>query len=244
MEVPPRAARQRGVGDVPDQHVLERELDVALDLALRAPEDQAPFLEPVERLVDRRQLADPLQHAAPEGRTDHGGVEQGRARRRRQRVDPRGDRRSHGRRQLLARDLVRHRGDQLLQEEGVPFGDRHHALDGGGRRLREEGGRHRLRVGIAERLERKGRLADQPAAPGASGLEELGPREREDHHPRVPDVRHEVIDQVEQGVVGPVHVLEHEQQRLAPSEMLHEHPHREQEVDRLVRRSVEAEPEE
>ena len=60
-------------------------------------------------------------------------------------------------------------------------------------------------------------------------------------HPRVADVDDEVVDQVEQRVVRPVHVLEHEQERLPLGEMLHEHPHREQQVDRLVGRRVEPE---
>ena len=55
----------------------------------------------------------------------------------------------------------------------------------------------------------------------------------------VPDVRHEVVDQVEQRVVGPVQVLEHQQERLA-LEVLDQSAHREQQVDRFVRRLVHA----
>ena len=87
-------------------------------------------------------------------------------------------------------------------------------------------------------------MTDHPTAPRPSRLEELGPREREDHQPRVPHMGDEVVDRIQQSVVGPMHVLEHEQDRLPLGEMLHEHPHREQQVDRLAGRGVEAETEE
>ena len=54
----------------------------------------------------------------------------------------------------------------------------------------------------------------------------------------------QVVDQVEQRIVRPVHVLEDQQERLPFGEMLHQHPHREQQVDRLIGRRVEPEPEE
>ena len=132
---PPRAWRSRrrraaaSVGDVADQRVLERELDVALDLALRASRRSARA--PRARRAPRRafQLADPVQHAAPERLPDHRRVQQRGPRGGRKRVDPRGDRGAHGRRQLLAGDLVRHRGDQFLEEQRVALGDRDDALD-------------------------------------------------------------------------------------------------------------------
>jgi hypothetical protein len=86
-------------------------------------------------------------------------------------------------------------------------------------------------------------VADHPGAPGGPPLEELGTREREEHDPMVPDVRDEVVDQVEQSVVGPVQVLEHEQQRFAFGHLLDQPAHREQEMHRLVRRFVQPETE-
>ena len=88
-------------------------------------------------------------------------------------------------------------------------------------------------------LERQRRVADHAGAPVRPAFEELGPRERDEHDAVVAHVRHEVVDQLEQRVVRPVQVLEHEQERFAFGQMLEQLPDREQQVDRLVRRLVE-----
>ena len=243
VQLPSRAARERPVGDVSDQHVLEREFDVSLDLALRVTEDQPAGLERLERLV-RLQVSHPVQDAAPEVMPDHRCVEQRGARVRREGVDAPGDGGPDGRRQLVARDRVRHGGAQFLEEQRVPLGHRHDPFDRRCVRRRQQCGRHRLRVERAERLERERRLSDHPAAPGPTGLEELRSGERHHQQPSVADVDDQVVDQVEQRIVRPVHVLEDQQERLPLGEMLHQHPHREQQVDRLIGRRVQPEPEE
>ena len=49
--------------------------------------------------------------------------------------------------------------------------------------------------------------------------------------------RHQVVEQVHQRVVGPMDVLEHQQQRLREREVFHEPPRRELQVDHLAGRS-------
>ena len=112
-----------------------------------------------------------------------------------------------------------------------------------GGHLREQGRRHGHGLARRERLEREGGLADHAAPPRATGLEELESREREEHHPRVSHVRDEVVDQIQERRVGPVHVLEDDEDRVSLGEVLDEHPRGELEVDDLVGRFVEPEAE-
>src|SRR3954447_25010855 len=59
--------REQVVGDVPDQHVLEDELLVALDRGDHLPADQVASLERVQELRQApRIVTHPLQSAAPE----------------------------------------------------------------------------------------------------------------------------------------------------------------------------------
>ena len=129
VELPAARARHRPVRAVADQHVLEAVLDVAGDLALWVPDDQPAVLERVQRVDHTVGRHHGGEHVAPEGVPDHRGVEQHRPRARRERVDPRRDRREHGRRQLLGPGLVGDRGRELLEEQRVPLAGGHDALD-------------------------------------------------------------------------------------------------------------------
>ena len=106
----------------------------------------------------------------------------------RQGVDTRCDRGPDGRGQLPARDVVRHRRDQLFEEQRVALGDGDDALDrgrvGGGEERRHHGGR----VPLRERLQRERRLTDAPATPRPRALEELRPGEGQHHDARIPDM--------------------------------------------------------
>lgn len=65
-------------------------------------------------------------------------------------------------------------------------------------------------------------------------LHELRTREGEEEGRCLAHVADEVGDRVEQGVIGPVKVLEDDEQRCVGSQKLHEPPRRVVEVDRLV----------
>ena len=169
VELPSRAARERPVGDVSDQHVLERELDVALDLALRATEDQPARLERLERLVHvsrspipsrtPRQKSCPITDASSSAARASGGRASMRAAIAARTVDG----------SSSLETVVRHGGAELLEEQRVPLGHRHDPLDRRCVRRRQQRGRHRLRVASAERLERERRLSDASRRPTSAG---------------------------------------------------------------------------
>ena len=64
VELAPEPSRKRRVRDVADQDVLERELHVALDLALRVAPDEAACLERFQR-GRRRRRASPIPSRTP-----------------------------------------------------------------------------------------------------------------------------------------------------------------------------------
>ena len=70
-----------------------------------------------------------------------------------------------------------------------------------------------------ERLERDRRRAHAAAAPAGPDVEQLGPREADDQQRHVLDALGEVLDQVEQRLLGPVDVLEDEHERLRVGEL-------------------------
>ena len=74
-------------------------------------------------------------------------------------------------------------------------------------------------VSGSSRIERRVELA---AGPARSAVEELGAGEADDQHGSVTHPVGEVLDQVEQRRLGPVHVLEHEDERRLAGERLDE----------------------
>ena len=70
-----------------------------------------------------------------------------------------------------------------------------------------------------ERLELDRGRADAAAAPAGPHVEQLGPREADDQQRRVLDPLGEVLDQLEQRLLGPVDVLEDEDERLRVGEL-------------------------
>src|SRR5918912_3339036 len=86
--------------------------------------------------------------------------------------------------------------------------------------LGEERVRELLALGVRERLELDRRRADAPAAPAGPDVQELRPGETEDQQGDVSDPRGEVLDEVEQRILGPVDVLEDEDERLRLRELL------------------------
>ena len=82
--------------------------------------------------------------------------------------------------------------------------------------------RELLRRVPGQALERQRRVRGQAASPGGPLAEQLGPREGEQEQRHVLDARGERLEQVEEAVVGPVDVVEHQQRRLARRERLDE----------------------
>ena len=132
MSFPALCSREGAVGHVADQDVLERELGVALELAGRNASNEVPRLKGIQHPVDVIDVADLPQHLFPERLADDRGIEEAAANRLRKRVDARGDRRPDSSRQFsLAQALGKGTG-QFFQEQRVPLGDLHDALDGRG----------------------------------------------------------------------------------------------------------------
>ena len=71
-----------------------------------------------------------------------------------------------------------------------------------------------LAVVAAERLELDRGRANAAAAPARPDVEQLGPREADDQERRVAHPLGDVLDQLEQRLLGPVDVLEDEHERL------------------------------
>ena len=76
-----------------------------------------------------------------------------------------------------------------------------------------------LAVGLAERLQLDRGRAQAAAAPAGPEVEQLGPREADDQEGRILDPLGQVLDEIEQRLLGPVDVLEHEHERLRGGEL-------------------------
>ena len=117
--------------------------------------------------------------------------------------------------------------NDLLEEERVALGPLEHGLANragelldGEQELDEPGG-----IVVRERLEEDRREVALAAAPGRVPLRELGPRRAQEEQRPGGSVR-KLLEQVEQGVVGPVDVLDHRDRRALRSETREESPPR------------------
>ena len=105
-------------------------------------------------------------------------------------------------------------GDDLLEEEGVSLGGGEHAPGVGrgdpraGRELREQLGR----VVVRERAEGEDRAA-RARAGDPSALEQLRARQADEQQRDVPRERRHMVEQVEQRRLGPVDVVDDDDQR-------------------------------
>ena len=210
VPLPSGGPRQRPVGDLTDQDVLERELTVALHPAHRLTADQVAGLERVQHRVGLLLVTDRRERPPPERLADHRRIEQDRALLGGKDVDARGDRLAHRAREL--RDAVRslgHRCRQLLDEQRVPLCHLDQLADGRVGRVAER----RRGVLSGQRLQRDRRMREQAGAPGRPCVEELGACEREERDGHVTHMGREVLHELELARVGPVDVLEHEHGR-------------------------------
>ena len=110
---------------------------------------------------------------------------------------------------------------RLLDEERIALGLLEQRLALGGRELPvgEQGVQELLALGGAERLERERGGSQAAAAPAGPDVEQLGPGEADDQQRHVLDALGQVLDQVEQRLLGPVDVLEDEHERLRVGEL-------------------------
>ena len=116
--------------------------------------------------------------------------------------------------------------EQLLDEQRVALGGRDDALA----QLRGELVRERVdelvRVVVAERLEHDERRARARRRPGRPHVEEVGARSAEDEDRRAARRGGDVLDEVEERRVGPVDVVDDEDERPLRRERLEEPPER------------------
>ncbi len=114
--------------------------------------------------------------------------------------------------------------DDLLDVERVPFAPlRDERPDLGREALGEEVVDHRLALLRGERVEEDRRVVPVAAAPLGSVFQELRPGQGQDEDRPLAPVG-QVVHEVEQPLVGPVDVLQHEHQRVSGSHPLEEPP--------------------
>ena len=130
--------------------------------------------------------------------------------------------------------LVDQLAEDLLEEERVALGARE---DRAARRVAEPVDVEQVRDELAsrvlaERAEEDRREVAAPAAPGRARAAQLGPRRAHEEQRPLRSVG-ELLEQVEQRRVGPVDVVDHDDERLALGE------HREQRAPRAVQLDAE-----
>jgi hypothetical protein len=230
VQVGARALREAGVGDLADQHVLELERLLAADRRPLLAHDEVAEEEAVEALRDvvdvRREV---LERAAHEQPPHRGGALEQPALHDGQTVDPGCDQRLQrvGDPLRPAALPLREHADRLLHEERVALGLGEHGV-GVDRDadLRGEGEDELGALLRRQRLELERHRAHAAAAPGRADVEQLGPGEAEQQQRRLAHPGREVLDQLEQRLLAPVHVLEDEHERLRPRELLAPRAHR------------------
>ena len=194
--------------------MLEDVLAVALDPARRLAPHEIPVLEHLERLIQGGSVRLP-ERPSPEDPSHDRGIERDRARRRGERIQARCDRGADRPRQILQDGVtaLRRRRHQLLDEQRVALptlregSDQIGALPG--REMRRES--DRVRRGQRCEVERRG--GPHGSAPSRPALQQLGPREGQQQHRRLPDAGGEGLEEVEEARIGPVDVLEHQEER-------------------------------
>jgi hypothetical protein len=248
MTFAPDRSRQQLVRDIPDEHVVEPVLLVALEGGDRLAADELSALELGERIAEAIGIrGPPFEHPAPEDPARDGRIEENGAPARRQGVEAsRDDLANGGRKRRRAVAGLRHRGCELLDEERVPICDRGQVggpLDAlRGPAIGQPLSREPRRVGGVERGQLQRRMCKQAAAPIWSPVEQLGTGEREHQHGEVAKTGRKLLDEVEERDVGPVQVLEHEQRRVVRRHRLDEASDREEEALAVGDRAGRIEP--
>jgi hypothetical protein len=207
------------VGRVANQRMLERQLGLAGERVAVACDDYVLLAQHAQRLLQIAALGldDRRQRALPEGPPDDRGVRQQPLLKWLQRVQPRGQQRLHGRRQLggVGAFVFRQASHHLLGEQRIALGARRDRVD---RALVDaiaaQQRRDQLaRICLAERFQEQRRRIAAHAAPSGSALQQLFPAQTDLQHGRTRPL-HEMLDQVQHPLICPVDVLPHEHQRL------------------------------
>ena len=204
---------QRRVRHVAQECMLERVLVVAARSRRRVGRDQSAALEIGEAGCHGFAGKLTCDQLARERPAHHGCFLEHTFLERWQRIDPRseqGVQRVGQRRRLPFGEMHHH----LLDEVRVPFGPCQHV---GAEVVVETllGGQHleQLAAGTGcQGWQRDRRRCLTPRSEAGMVVEQLGPR-GDQHHQRRPDTRHHPLQSVEQLIVRPVHVLDHQQCR-------------------------------
>ena len=222
---------QFAVGDLADHAMGERELHLILDQGVPDGADEAPGLQFQQAVADRRggALAEGFERAAPERRADYRGIGQRALGRRGQGVDAGRDHRLDRVRQSdeVSRRLstgVRQQTRELLRKERVALGTPGDEVHGDVVAPLHLGQRGDQRPGLAagEPVEPDPR---RPASRGGEGrvlLEHVRTRGAEQEQRQVGGVDGHVVDEREQRLVGPVQVLQHEDEGPASGDLVEE----------------------
>src|SRR5919106_1305934 len=177
-----------------------------------------------------------LERPLPEDTASHGGALERCLARRRQVVDAGGDERlqrvGDATRATVAHSALDQHPDRLLDEERIPLGaleqlcrKSRRQLTGRTCKLDDELVDQQLALLGGQRLELDRGRPDTASAPPRSCVEQLRSRETE-YEERRADPVGEVLDEIEQRLLGPVDILKEEDKRLHVAERLHDLPRR------------------
>ena len=227
----PLRARNLPVRDIANEDVLERELRLAGNRASPRALHELLLLQRVQTL-----LAD-TERPEPEDLAEHRGVLQRRLLLRGQPVEARGDDPLHGLRQVDGGSALGKHAHVLLCVERIAAG----AVEQLGLRAGLEQRpvakrRNQLRRLVSrQRRQRDVRGVELPSRPRRASLQQLQPRRAEDQHRDIPHPVREMLDEVEQSLVGPLQIFEDQDERAIFGERFEEAAPR---CERLVLRSA------
>ena len=228
VPVDPVGPRQLAVDRVADERVDEGVLGRPRDSGAPVAAQELLAPERAEQLVDRRPvvLGDGAKPVGPDDAAHHRRVSEELLLGRWQQIDPCRDDPEDAVGQSLDVAAGRLHAHELLGVERVP----RRPLDDRLAELPSAGSRPEQRLDEARRLvpgERPERDRDRiplAAAPVRPALEQLGSRAGDDEERYALDEVDEAVDEVEQPVVGPLEVVDHEDERSPLGERLEEDP--------------------
>jgi hypothetical protein len=229
--------RDAGVGDLARQCMLDRVLPIARDHRPPVASDEVALLEKVEVRLLPHEMND---RRGPEHPPRDGSGLECRLLGRRQPVDSRREHRVNGVRHRevhLARaehplsitpledtgvDELSH---ELLEKERIPLGSRDQEA---AELVGEDRGNHLVehprRLTRGKRVESHDGRVPPASSPTRPMVLELGPRRRQQHDRR-PSISHDPLEQIEEVVLGPVHVLDQENGGPRRRELVYECHH-------------------
>ena len=218
-----RLLGQPRVRDLPDQHVLEAEGRLAGDRGTLLAKHELPQQQVVEQRLHVEVRRDVLDSALPEDPADDSRSLQQYFGIWRQVIDTRSDERLQRVGNTIVVAALGEHANGLLDEQRVAFRSIEQAL-GQGRRIRQvgdESGDELVTLLLGQRLELDGGRPHAASAPAWPHVEQVRSREAEDQQRRAHPVG-DVLDEVEHRLLGPVDVLEEEDERLHVGKRAHD----------------------